>query len=175
MRLTWTYANDIQHQISVPTGETLNIGRNQPATALNVLTTALVEKVITFQDLDAMKAERQRTMELLDQYDYLKQADSATALEQCRKSKEWVRAFEDFRSRLLWHEGKYKLRIRAKELRSTQWHEESFSFTLSKQNADDLRGNIGMFEQMAQALLAQKEGYAAKFPPFKWVLVEVGR
>ncbi len=175
MRLTWTFVNDIQHQISVPTGETLNIGRNQPATALNVLTTALVEKVVTFQDLEAMKAERQRTMELLDQYDYLKQADSATALEQCRKSKEWVRALEGFKARLLWHEGKYKVIIRAKELRSTHWHEEGLSFSLSKQNADDLRSNIGMFEQMAQALLAQKEGYPPKFPAFKWTFVEVAR
>jgi len=168
-RLRWTWLNESGIQMNVPTGEKVEIGKNQPALALKVSTVSLVEKKITFVDHEVQGLIESGVDKIGRHYDYLKRNSEPNPEDTLLKSKEFVDAYELFKRNLYWKAGTYELEVQMTVVGMSKAYKQKFSMSLTPADIDLLESNVAMFDGHVRANLVARAGQPAKWPQQKWV------
>ncbi len=170
--LTWVFISEFGQQITAPTGEVMNFGRNQPATAIKITTGTLTDRQILLQDPDF--AERARTLgdEVLDHYRFLKTKEQ-DPMKTLLESKEIRPAREHFERSFYWKPGRYTFEISLKSASSNKDHVQKFEVVLSTADSDRLVSNCKFFGEYVSAAILDAEGIPSKYPVWKWVQTRI--
>lgn len=168
-QLNWSWLNESQMQMSAPTGETFQFGKNEPALALKVSTLTLTQKTISFTDVDFQTGFASVKETLLRHFDYLRKKSGGESPEDALvKSREFADAEDFFRKNFFWKQGKYTIDLEFEIVGVSPPHKERFYVVLQKADEDSLQDNIGFFESLIRADLKSYSGVAAKLPDWKW-------
>lgn len=166
--LTWVLISEFGAQLTVPTGEVMNLGRNQPATAIKITPTTLADRQILFQDPEFGKKSRALSDEVLEHYRYLKTKDEAP-MKTLLESKEIRPAREYFERSFYWKPGRYTFEISLKSASLSKDHVQRFEVMLSTGDSDLLASNCKFFDGYVSAAILTEEGIPSKYPNWKWV------
>lgn len=168
-QLNWSWLNESQMQMSAPTGEVFQFGKNEPALALKVSTLTLTQKTISFTDLEFQTGFASVKETLLHHFDYLKKKGGGEDPEDALvKSREFTDAEDFFRKNFFWKQGKYTIDIEFEIVGLSPPHKERFYVILQKADADSLQDNLKFFEGQIRADLRSYSGVTAKWPDWKW-------
>jgi hypothetical protein len=167
-QLTWVWLKEAQMQISMPTGETLDFAKNQPALALKVGPQLLAEKNITFTDREFQAKSAATNDILLRHYDYLKKTvgDPEDSL---IKSKEFMEAQDFFNKSFYWKEGRYEFDVELEIVGRPNQHKEKFIVVFTKPDVDALQANTALYEGQVRGMLKLHDGQQPVWPQWKWV------
>jgi hypothetical protein len=166
--LTWVWLSETQMQISIPTGETLDFAKNQPALALKVGPQLLAEKKITFSDREFQAKYAGMTDILLHHYDYLKRTTSDPE-DSLIRSREFMDAQDFFSKSFYWKEGRYDFEVELEMVGRYNRHKEKFVVVFTKSDVDMLQANTTLYEQQVRVMLKLHGGEQSAFPQWKWV------
>jgi hypothetical protein len=165
----WVLISDFNQQLTAPTGEILNFGRSQPATAIKLSMESLSDRVIQFQDAQAAKASQETIERLLDQYRFIKTTSPGDAIVELSKSKEYRDARESFERSFSWKSGKYEMVVSLYSKELLKGHHQKFDFDLLVSDSDTLKANLGLFSEFVQARVNVSESVPVREPAWKWV------
>jgi hypothetical protein len=158
--LHWTSFTETFSQMRDKSGETTDIEREQPATAIRISTAFLTEKFIRFQDTQF-------------QHEALKRIDDAQALrERVEKSsgavgqavvasREFDGLLEHYRHAFCWEAGRYDLEMELHLLGVSSPAVARLSFVLTPIMVDRLRENLQLVERGFRARFSDAEDDAA--------------
>ena len=166
--LTWVSVSEFGQQITVPTGEVMNFGRNEPATAIKITTETLTARQILLQDPSFAQKARTLGDEVLDHYRYLKTKDE-DPMKTLLESKELRPAREHFERSFYWKPGRYTFEIYLKSASSKDKHVQKFEIQLSNADSDRLASNCKLFAEYVSAGILEADGVPSKYPIWKWV------
>jgi PAS domain-containing protein len=169
----WLFVSEFNQQLTAPTGEVLNFGRNQPATAIKLSTQSLSDRVILFQDVQSSKASRETIENLMDQYRFLK-TSSEDAIVALSRSKEYRDARESFERSFSWKPGSYAMSVSLYSTELSKGHHQKFGFNLSVPDSDILKTNDNLFGEYVQARVSASEALPTREPTWKWVFPVIG-
>jgi hypothetical protein len=167
-QLTWVWLSETQMQISIPTGETLDFAKNQPALALKVGPQMLAEKKITFSDREFQTRYAEITEMLLRQYDYLKKTVN-DAEDSLIKTREFMDAQDFFNKNFYWKEGRYDFDVELEIVGRSSRHKERFVVVFTTPDVGALQENTPLYESQVRAMLKLRDGQQAAWPQWKWV------
>jgi hypothetical protein len=171
-RLTWVLVSEFGQQLTVPTGEVMNFGRNQPATAIKITTETLTDRQVLLQDPDFANKARTLGDEVLDHYRFLKTKDE-DPMKTLLESKELRPAREHFERSFYWKPGRYLFEISLKSTLSRNGHLQRFEIALSTADSDRLASNLEFFAEYISAAILDAEGIPPKYPNWKWVQTRI--
>jgi hypothetical protein len=170
--LTWVFVSEYGQQITAPTGEVINFGRNQPATAIKITTETLTDRQILLQDPDFAKRAATLGDDVLEHYRFLKTKEE-NPMKALFESKEIRPAREYFERSFYWKPGNYTFEISLKSASSNQNHLQKFAVVLSAADSDRLASNCKSFEEYVSAGLLEGDGIPSKYPVWKWVQTRI--
>jgi hypothetical protein len=153
--LTWAWLTETPLQLAAPTGEIMDLRKNQPAIALKVSTLALTEKAIIFQDTEWTSRYGEISARRMEQLNYLKEQagnQPSSLPESLIRSKEFRDELQFLQDNMYWREGQYEFRVTIKELSLHAPYTKRYSVFLSKASVDALRKNTQIIEQQLRAL-----------------------
>jgi hypothetical protein len=166
--LTWVFVGEFGQQITVPRGEVMNFGRNEPATAIKITTDALTPRQILFQDPSFAQKATTLGEQVLEHYRYLKTKDE-NPMKTLLESKELRPAREHFDRSFYWKPGRYTFEISLRTASSKDKHVQKFEIQLSNVDSDRLVSNCGLFAEYVTAAILDAEGVPPKYPEWKWL------
>jgi hypothetical protein len=166
--LVWVLVSELSHQLTVPTGEMVNFGRSQPATAIKVGTESPTDRQIVLQDPEFAKIARTFSDSVFDHYQFLK-AKGEEPMRALLESKEIRPAGEYFERNFCWRPGRYTFEITLRSASLRKDHVERFELALSPGDSDRLASNCALFNEYVSATILAEEGIPSKLPSWKWV------
>jgi hypothetical protein len=167
-QLTWVLISEFGQQMTGPTGEVINFGRSEPATAIKITTDALTPRQILFQDPAFAQKATMLGEQVLEHYRYLKPKDE-NPLKTLLESKELRPAREHFERAFYWKPGRYAFQISLRSASSKQSHVQKFEIQLSNVDSDRLASNCGLFAEYVSAAILDTDGVPSKNPAWKWL------
>lgn len=169
----WEWLKESAMQMNVPTGETLEFAKDQPALALKVSTLTLTEKRITFTDPNYCSAMSAALVKLWSHYEFLRRNNSQNPEEQAVKSQMFSEAQDMFVQNLYWREGEYTFEIALSVVGLKKAYREKLRVLLTRADVDVLKSNLVMSEQHIRAWLRHRNGVAVKWPGVRWASPQV--
>jgi hypothetical protein len=164
--LVWVMVSEFGQQITVPTGEVMNFGRNLPATAIKLTRDTLADRQIVLQDPDFAKTARTLSDQVFEHYRFLKTRDE-DPMKALLQSKEIRPAREYFERSFYWKPGRYIFDILLKSPALRSGHVQKFEVVLSTPDSDLLASNCKLFDEYVTAAILSAEGVPSKFPTWK--------
>ena len=166
--LVWVLISEFGQQLTAPTGEVMNFGRSQPATAIKIASEQLTDRQILLQDPNFAKKAQILGNEVLEHYRFLKSKDE-DPMKAILESKEIRPAREYFERGFYWKPGRYTFEISLKSASRSKDHAQSFEVVLSAADSDRLASNYKLFAEYVSAAILEQEGIPSKYPNWKWV------
>ena len=151
--LTWALLSETMSQVKSTSGDSAEVSKNQPALALKVSTSLLVEKLVGFQDKE-LQAEARTLGTALDalviRHRKLQNAQPA----QIQGTKEYQDYIDFFKQRQFWKPGRYTVVVRAYLAGKREPASFARSFSISPDDADRLSNNLSGIIRQADEILA---------------------
>jgi len=170
--LTWVSVSEFGQRVTAPTGEVMNFGREEPATAIKITTEALTSRRVVLQDPGFAQKARVLFEEILEHYRYLKTKDE-DPMKTLLESKEFRPAREHFERGFYWKPGRYTFEISLKSDSSKKKHVQKFEIQLSNADSDRLASNCRLFAEYVSAGILEAEGVPSKGSSWKWVQTDI--
>lgn len=150
----WLNLNETFSQIRNVSGETAEIGRSQPALALKVGPSALVEKSISFLDERLQTAQSELIAPLVETRNHLQKTYPEDYQDRTLKSKEFANVIDFFKKSAFWQQGRYDLTIQTHAVGVKTPFETKCQFDLLSTEIDRLNRNFPEIEREFTALIS---------------------
>lgn len=155
-------------------GERAELKKQQPAIALKISLTGLVQNKIFFQDIGFVNEFRLLLSKLMERENYLQKTGffGEKLGDALIKSEEFLNVAGFLENKFFWRKGKYDVHLHVKEASLKEPHIEYFRFELSELDADRLKNNIEFAKEELKNYILYQGKPSDERPPkpvYQWI------
>jgi len=122
------------------------VARDQAAIAIKISTQSFVEKKVRFQEPRYHQADGVVMRTLVEHFNFLKQKNPATFVQEALASKQFYDAIEGRHAEFWWKPGHYTVGLKLSSPQSFTLTTERFAFTLPSVDVEHLKKNLPMID-----------------------------
>ncbi len=168
----WTYLNETFSQIRGVTGETAEVSKSQPAIALKVGTLVLVEKLISFNEVEFQQRQNILFSPIVELRNHLQKTQPESFRDLTIRSREFAALVDFYKKNVFWQQGKYTVTVCINVVGSKRPTLSTLEFSLSSTDIDRLSHNVLAIEQDLIGAISPPAG--ARIPVlYDWISVNI--
>ncbi len=170
----WNGLSETFSEISDNAGNKQVISRNQTPIAIKIGTESIVEKFIRFQEPQYWQRNRPLTHKLITQFNYLKNLDSTSYINETLKSRELHETCEERKQSFWWQPGKHKIQVKLSSPHKINVKKCTWEFSLTTTDVDQLKANIPNLKIDLENIIKSNDSSFKEIPiAWNWANVDI--
>lgn len=172
----WAGLGETFSQITDSAGNKQIVGRDQSPIAIKVVTQALLEKFVRFQEPRYQFADRSLTLSLVSHFNFLKQKGPQSFVPDVLASKEFFAVVDQRQKWFWWKPGRYEVVLKPSSPQKFHLVRSSFVFELQVVDVDLLRRNIQLIDtELRNIVSTNLPEFKPELFSFQWANVSMLR
>jgi len=163
----WAGLGETFSEITDATGNKQIVSKDQTPIAVKISTQNFLEKNVRFQEPRYHKMDREVTQNLVTHFNFLKQQDPNSFVNEVLASKEFFSVVEARRKWFWWRPGRYQVALKISSPQTLRLIEPNFAFELSSVDVDLLLKNLEAINTEIENVIGSNIP-GAKPKPIQW-------
>lgn len=168
----WAGLAETFSEITDSSGNKQIVSRDQTPIAVKVSTRSMLEKFVRFQEPKYHQMDRAMTSALVEQFNFLKQKNPDSYVQDVLGSKEYFSVVGGRRNWFWWKPGRYEVVLKLSSPQAFTLLDGKFAFELSKVDIEQLKKNLEPLDAEIRNIINSNLP-DAKPQPFTWQWVNV--